>query len=493
MVKMENQSNLQVTFSKRRAGLFKKASELCTLCGAEVALVVFSPANKVYCFGHPGLQTIIDRFVNEAAPMPTNGTSQMILEAHRNSTIRELNLELTQVESMLRAEKNRGENLDLQKKEGKKRHWFPPSFDGFKYSQLCVMKETILELAKKVDVKVEKEMFRLANPFPTYPSPLPLQREKENPRVFGFPFGVEPNVPCVPTFDDPFSLGSSNFSPFAHRAMGFSNNGLFPPAVAPAGPTSDPLMTSGSTPVSFNHRRAGSGFEVSHELTPNFSSVGEGYGLMSSGLSSSRYFGGGNNSASTSSMLPFDSIGNRGFRDGFRTGCGPSIKQASFAPFVVLKWPLSSSLRERESILFWPPNRRIHHRLLPRATANCHHATGGDHCVATRIALLESEKRRGEELSCWRKENQGGGRWWEASIKEMGVKELEHLKETMEDLRKNASREAEKLMVEKAVVVGSLPPSFLGVVPEDYRGGDGDVDVDARVSSSALGQLSMTK
>ncbi|KAG8368521.1 hypothetical protein BUALT_Bualt15G0054300 [Buddleja alternifolia] len=193
----------------------------------------------------------------------------------------------------------------------------------------------------------------------------------------------------------------------------------------------------------------------------------------------------------------------RGLRG--RVGTGTAIPVPSFqanagivvgrmgsgdiAAGLVISRPLR---RYRESILFWPPNRRIHHRPLPRATANCHHATGGDHCVATRIALLESEKRRGEELSRWRKENQGGGRWWEVSIKEMGVKELEHLKETMEDLRKNASREAEKLMVEKAVVVGSLPPSFLGVVPEDYRGGDGDVDVDARVSSSALGQLSMT-
>ncbi|KAG5610743.1 hypothetical protein H5410_022024 [Solanum commersonii] len=31
MVKMKNARNLQVTFSKHRAGLLKKASELCTL------------------------------------------------------------------------------------------------------------------------------------------------------------------------------------------------------------------------------------------------------------------------------------------------------------------------------------------------------------------------------------------------------------------------------------------------------------------------------
>ncbi|CAN1769992.1 Agamous-like MADS-box protein AGL28 [Linum perenne] len=46
--KILNKSNLQVTFSKRRAGLFKKASELCTLCGVEITVIVFSPAGKAY-------------------------------------------------------------------------------------------------------------------------------------------------------------------------------------------------------------------------------------------------------------------------------------------------------------------------------------------------------------------------------------------------------------------------------------------------------------
>ncbi|XP_039811903.1 MADS-box protein AGL24-like, partial [Panicum virgatum] len=41
-------SSRQVRFSKRRAGLFKKAFELSLLCDADVALLVFSPAGKLY-------------------------------------------------------------------------------------------------------------------------------------------------------------------------------------------------------------------------------------------------------------------------------------------------------------------------------------------------------------------------------------------------------------------------------------------------------------
>ncbi|XWS62495.1 hypothetical protein CRYUN_Cryun06bG0016000 [Craigia yunnanensis] len=35
--KLEDESSRQVTFSKRRNGLFKKASERCVLCGAKIA------------------------------------------------------------------------------------------------------------------------------------------------------------------------------------------------------------------------------------------------------------------------------------------------------------------------------------------------------------------------------------------------------------------------------------------------------------------------
>ncbi|KAL5075096.1 hypothetical protein RYX36_014080 [Vicia faba] len=44
---MRNESNLQVTFSKRCSGLFKKAIELSTLCDAQISLVVFSPSEMI--------------------------------------------------------------------------------------------------------------------------------------------------------------------------------------------------------------------------------------------------------------------------------------------------------------------------------------------------------------------------------------------------------------------------------------------------------------
>ena len=43
-----------VTFSKRRAGLFKKAQQLSQLSGATVAVLVFSPVGKPFTFSSGG-------------------------------------------------------------------------------------------------------------------------------------------------------------------------------------------------------------------------------------------------------------------------------------------------------------------------------------------------------------------------------------------------------------------------------------------------------
>lgn len=50
MKRIENATSRQVTFSKRRSGLLKKAFELSVLCDAEVALIIFSPKGKLYEF-----------------------------------------------------------------------------------------------------------------------------------------------------------------------------------------------------------------------------------------------------------------------------------------------------------------------------------------------------------------------------------------------------------------------------------------------------------
>ncbi|KAL7089326.1 hypothetical protein ACP275_13G180500 [Erythranthe tilingii] len=61
--KIEKKSSLQVTFTKRRMGLFRKASELSVLCGAEIAILVQSPADKIFSYGHPSVEALVDRLL----------------------------------------------------------------------------------------------------------------------------------------------------------------------------------------------------------------------------------------------------------------------------------------------------------------------------------------------------------------------------------------------------------------------------------------------
>uniref|UniRef100_A0A7C8ZQV8 MADS-box domain-containing protein n=2 Tax=Opuntia streptacantha TaxID=393608 RepID=A0A7C8ZQV8_OPUST len=64
---IESITSRQVTFSKRRGGLFSKAGELCALCGAEIAIVAFSGAGKLFSFGHPSVDSVILRYLNSSS------------------------------------------------------------------------------------------------------------------------------------------------------------------------------------------------------------------------------------------------------------------------------------------------------------------------------------------------------------------------------------------------------------------------------------------
>ncbi|XP_043714122.1 MADS-box protein JOINTLESS-like [Telopea speciosissima] len=59
--KIHNTTARQVTFSKRRRGLFKKAEELSILCDAELALIIFSSTGKLFEYGSSSIKEIVER------------------------------------------------------------------------------------------------------------------------------------------------------------------------------------------------------------------------------------------------------------------------------------------------------------------------------------------------------------------------------------------------------------------------------------------------
>ncbi|KAJ9672852.1 hypothetical protein PVL29_026198 [Vitis rotundifolia] len=78
MRRMNNKKDRLVSFTKRRSRIYKKASELSTLCGVEVGILAFSPKGKQFSFGHP-----------LKYHTPCDGT-QNILEPYRRVRLNEL-------------------------------------------------------------------------------------------------------------------------------------------------------------------------------------------------------------------------------------------------------------------------------------------------------------------------------------------------------------------------------------------------------------------
>jgi cell division protein FtsB len=80
MKRIENPTSRQVTFSKRRNGLLKKAFELSVLCDAEVALIIFSTRGKLYEFASASVQKTIERYRTYTKDNVRNNTVQQDIE-----------------------------------------------------------------------------------------------------------------------------------------------------------------------------------------------------------------------------------------------------------------------------------------------------------------------------------------------------------------------------------------------------------------------------
>uniref|UniRef100_A0A0D9W3C8 MADS-box domain-containing protein n=1 Tax=Leersia perrieri TaxID=77586 RepID=A0A0D9W3C8_9ORYZ len=141
--RIDNATNRQVTFSKRRGGLMKKARELAVLCDADVGLIVFSCTGRLYDFASSSIvpfvsmKSIIERYqeageeqcrllnpVSEAKFWQREVTTlrQQVQNLHHNNrqllgeelsnfTVRDLQLLQNQVEMSLTSIRNKKDQL----------------------------------------------------------------------------------------------------------------------------------------------------------------------------------------------------------------------------------------------------------------------------------------------------------------------------------------------------------------------------------------------
>ncbi|XP_058218680.1 agamous-like MADS-box protein AGL66 [Rhododendron vialii] len=76
MKRIENNTNLQVTFSKRRNGHIKKAYEISVLCDIDLALIMFSPSGSLTHFSSKTrIEHVFHRFINLSDQERVSGIS----------------------------------------------------------------------------------------------------------------------------------------------------------------------------------------------------------------------------------------------------------------------------------------------------------------------------------------------------------------------------------------------------------------------------------
>ncbi|CAI9758194.1 unnamed protein product [Fraxinus pennsylvanica] len=107
--KIDNATARQVTFSKRRRGLFKKAEELSVLCDADVALIIFSSTGKLFEYASSSTKEILERHNLHSKNLEKMEQPYLELQLVEDSNLSKLSKEIAEKSHQLR--RMRGEEL----------------------------------------------------------------------------------------------------------------------------------------------------------------------------------------------------------------------------------------------------------------------------------------------------------------------------------------------------------------------------------------------
>ncbi|XP_019185055.1 PREDICTED: agamous-like MADS-box protein AGL61 [Ipomoea nil] len=146
--RIENDVQRNVSFSKRRFGLFKKASEISTLCGVKILVVVFPPnQEKVYTFGSPSVPDVLNKYVaeRENRTIETNDTEEFLL-SQEEANIRNMNHRINLLEEQIQHEMNVSKALTEAAKG-------MPSISNLPLAELLPLKqkmETLLSTVRQI-------------------------------------------------------------------------------------------------------------------------------------------------------------------------------------------------------------------------------------------------------------------------------------------------------------------------------------------------------
>ncbi|XP_051113295.1 agamous-like MADS-box protein AGL61 [Andrographis paniculata] len=149
--RISKSSDCFATFSKRRLGLFSKASELATLCGVDVGVVVYSPTGRPSSFFHPTMESVLTRVGWWGGG---GDDTSRLLEACARSRGRQLARMLDGLGREVRAEEEREKRLG---EESGGRWWWEEGGGGIR----VWLEELKARLEEEINVRSRDRMLRV--------------------------------------------------------------------------------------------------------------------------------------------------------------------------------------------------------------------------------------------------------------------------------------------------------------------------------------------